>query len=207
MSDAKDAIIARLKEGLRHSNPKPYPSIDEEVASVFARQDDYWDVLFAENFKRQGGTFFYCEDAEKMVEQLAALTTLKRWQHVHCWDSTLLELFQICSFDLAKDSYPTQLNTVGITTCHGLIARSGSILMSSRQSGGRILSLLPMVHIVIATTKQLFYDFNQAFKQISTQLPAMLSVVTGPSRTADIEKTLVLGAHAPKELYLFLIEN
>jgi L-lactate dehydrogenase complex protein LldG len=100
---------------------------------------------------------------------------------------------------------------VGITACEALSARTGSILISNGTEAGRRLSIYPHVHIVIAYTSQLFDDINNALKFIEKKyegkLPSMISNTTGPSRTADIEKTLVLGAHGPREIYLFLIDE
>jgi L-lactate dehydrogenase complex protein LldG len=76
---------------------------------------------------------------------------------------------------------------------------------------GRRLSIYPPVHIVFAYASQIVLDLKDAFKIIKNkygnQLPSMLTTVTGPSRTADIEKTLVMGAHGPKELFVFLLEG
>jgi L-lactate dehydrogenase complex protein LldG len=64
---------------------------------------------------------------------------------------------------------------------------------------------------VLAYTSQLVPDLKDAFKLIKEkygqQIPSMISTITGPSRTADIEKTLVLGAHGPKELFVFLLDG
>jgi L-lactate dehydrogenase complex protein LldG len=64
---------------------------------------------------------------------------------------------------------------------------------------------------VIANTSQIVPDIKDALtgmkERYGKNLPSLVSVITGPSRTADIEKTLVMGAHGPKELYLFLIDN
>jgi L-lactate dehydrogenase complex protein LldG len=49
--------------------------------------------------------------------------------------------------------------------------------------------------------------FNAIHEKYSGKLPSMVSVITGPSRTADIEKTLVMGAHGPRELFLILVET
>jgi L-lactate dehydrogenase complex protein LldG len=76
---------------------------------------------------------------------------------------------------------------------------------------GRRLSIYPPVHIVLAYTSQIVLDLKDGFKLLKTrygnQLPSMITTVTGPSRTADIEKTLVKGAHGPKELFVFLLEG
>ena len=100
---------------------------------------------------------------------------------------------------------------VGFTLCEALIARNGSILLSNAGMAGRRLSIYPPIHIVLAYTSQLVPDLKDGFKLIKSrygnQLPSMISNVTGPSRTADIEKTLVLGAHGPKELFVFLLDG
>jgi L-lactate dehydrogenase complex protein LldG len=84
-------------------------------------------------------------------------------------------------------------------------------MVSNENAAGRRLSIFPHHHIVIARTGQLVLDLKDAFKLIKNkygdQLPSMISTITGPSRTADIEKTLVLGAHGPKELFVFLIDD
>jgi L-lactate dehydrogenase complex protein LldG len=67
------------------------------------------------------------------------------------------------------------------------------------------------VHIVIAFTSQIVKDIDEGLilikKKYKSGFPSMISLITGPSRTADIEKTLVYGAHGPKELILFLVDD
>ena len=84
-------------------------------------------------------------------------------------------------------------------------------MVSNGNAAGRRLSIYPHVHIVIAYTSQLVLDVKDGFKLLKEKypenLPSMITNITGPSRTADIEKILVLGAHGPKELYVFLLEG
>ena len=100
---------------------------------------------------------------------------------------------------------------VGITLCEALVARNGSIMVSNAGAAGRRLSIYPNIHIVLAYTSQLVMDLKDGLTLIkekySDKLPSMISNITGPSRTADIEKTLVIGAHGPKELFVFLIDG
>jgi len=97
----------------------------------------------------------------------------------------------------------------GITSCEALVAQTGSILVSSATSGGRALSILPHVHVVVATADQIVATLADALHAAKARhdghLPSMLSFITGPSRTGDIERILVLGAHGPKELILILV--
>ena len=98
----------------------------------------------------------------------------------------------------------------GITSCEALVAQTGSILVSSATSGGRALSILPHVHVVVATSDQIVATLADALHAMRHRheghLPSMLSFITGPSRTGDIERILVLGAHGPKELILILVD-
>jgi L-lactate dehydrogenase complex protein LldG len=101
------------------------------------------------------------------------------------------------------ESYP-----VGVTTCESLIAESGTILVSAAISG-RAPSVLPPVHLVVATADQLVADLDTSMSRLRARypgrLPSTMSWITGPSRTADIEKILVLGAHGPKRLAVLIL--
>jgi L-lactate dehydrogenase complex protein LldG len=98
---------------------------------------------------------------------------------------------------------------VGITECDALIAQTGSVVLSSRRAGGRALSILPPHHVVLARRDQLVPDLPAAFELLKAEygenLPSMISFITGPSRTGDIERTLVLGAHGPKKLTVLCV--
>jgi L-lactate dehydrogenase complex protein LldG len=91
-----------------------------------------------------------------------------------------------------------------ITECDALIAQTGGVVVTSRSTGGRALSVLPPHHIVIARREQLVADLPAAFalltQRYAPDYPSMISFITGPSRTGDIERILVLGAHGPKKL-------
>ena len=76
---------------------------------------------------------------------------------------------------------------------------------------GRIPSVYAPVHVCIAYTSQLVYDVKDGLVKLKEKyrdfLPSMISFATGPSRTADIEKTLVVGVHGPKEVYCFVVDD
>lgn len=99
----------------------------------------------------------------------------------------------------------------GITSCEALVAQTGSILVSSATCGGRSLSVLPPVHVVVATPGQVVGTLADALDLVRERhagsMPSMFSFITGPSRTGDIERILVLGAHGPKELVVILVDD
>jgi L-lactate dehydrogenase complex protein LldG len=83
-------------------------------------------------------------------------------------------------------------------------------LLSTGQESGRTVSVYAPVHICIAYTRQLVYDIREGLEFLQEKykmgLPSLITLATGPSRTADIEKTLVVGVHGPKDVYVFLID-
>ena len=83
--------------------------------------------------------------------------------------------------------------------------------MSAAQQSGRTVSVYAPIHICIAYTNQLVYDSKDALQSLKDRyadnIPSLITFASGPSRTADIEKTLVTGVHGPKEVYLFLVDS
>jgi L-lactate dehydrogenase complex protein LldG len=94
-----------------------------------------------------------------------------------------------------------------VTGCDCLVAQTGSIFVSTRSAAGRAASVLPEMHLVTARRDQIVPDLPAAFallrQRYGDHWPSAISLITGPSRTADIEKILVMGAHGPKRLAVY----
>jgi len=207
---ARANILKRIKDALLNKTPKPVEEVDLKK-EVYVRSPESLAVTFAEAFNEVSGKFIYCENLEEFVDQLNSLTENNNWKNLHCWHPQLQEVFQEVDFRQCRIGKNLDKADGGITTCEALVARTGSILLSSALPSGRTLSIFPPVHICVAYTSQLVYDIDEALqlmlKRYNQKLPSFISLATGPSRTADIEKTVVLGAHGPKEVYVFLIEQ
>lgn len=101
---------------------------------------------------------------------------------------------------------------LGITNVEYLIAETGTVVMATRPDEPRSLSLLPPVHIAIAECRQLLPDLFDLFDLFSPVAPARktpscLTLITGPSKTGDIELRLVTGVHGPGEIQVVLCER
>ncbi len=99
---------------------------------------------------------------------------------------------------------------MGLSGVDYLIAETGSVVLASRHEHPRSLSLLPPLHIAVAERRQLLPDLFDLFSSMASRLeemPACLSVITGPSKTGDIELRLVTGVHGPGEIHVVLIES
>ncbi|MFN5461044.1 MAG: lactate utilization protein C, partial [Bacteroidota bacterium] len=103
------------------------------------------------------------------------------------------------------------VNKISITLCECLVASTGSILISSAQEISTRLTVNCKIHIVIAFTSQIVNTISDSLQYIEKKYlnnqPRQLTYITGASKTADIEQQLVYGAHGPKEIFCFLIEN
>ncbi|MEO7312001.1 MAG: lactate utilization protein [Chitinophagaceae bacterium] len=206
---AKENILKKIRQALATPAPIPFP-LSEGNDSLFQLQTQEPEIEFAENFTKLLGIFSYCADEQELADQLKVLAEKRQWQKIYCRDAAVKGMLQQHNFNA---QWFADLNTcsVSITDCEFLVARTGSIVMSSGQASGRTTSVYAPVHICIAYTSQLVYDIKEGLQKMKEKyagkLPSLITFATGPSRTADIEKTLVVGIHGPKEVYVFLVEG
>lgn len=201
VSAAKENILKRIRQALSNPVSVPFPQ-SEGVTSVFNPVPDDLGVVFAEEFIKLQGKFAFCADEADMLQQVQQLIAAKEWTKVYCsedtWNNSFSNTISLSTCD------------VSVTGCELLVARTGTIVMSAAQQSGRTASVYAPIHICIAYTSQLVYDIKDALQTLkekySGNIPSLITFASGPSRTADIEKTLVTGVHGPKEVYCFLVE-
>ena len=209
ISPAKENILKKIRQALSESTPLPFPQI-EGGGSVFNSATQELEVEFAQHFSMLGGKFVYCINEQELASHLNNLAAQQKWTKVFCNEPELKAMLQKNLFDNFCAS-PLGDCDVALTTCELLVARTGSMVLSSANESGRTVSVYAPIHICIAYTKQLVYDVKDALQAMKEKyggkLPSFISFATGPSRTADIEKTLVVGVHGPKEVYCFLVDE
>jgi L-lactate dehydrogenase complex protein LldG len=209
ITTAKEKLLKKIRKALLEKRDNPYPNLED--LPMYAPDDEILEVTFAEQFTAVSGQFVFCEDDIQFIENLLLLAEERKWTKIYCWEPALKEVLDKYEYPYYETDKDFDQAQVGFTLCEALIARNGSIMLSNANMAGRRLSIYPPVHIVLAYTSQLVPDLKDAFKlmkqKYDTQLPSMITTITGPSRTADIEKTLVLGAHGPKEIFVFLLDG
>jgi L-lactate dehydrogenase complex protein LldG len=209
VSKAKENILKKIREALVHTTPVPFVE-SEGNQSVFVQSEEDLALQFAQNFTSLQGKFIYCQNKTELTEQLEALVTKNNFKEIYCNEQPIANQVQAAIPNL---QYTTNLATchASITGCEALVARTGSIVLSTAQAGGRTASVYAPIHICVAYAQQLVYDIKDALQLLKDKyegnMPSMISFATGPSRTADIEKTLVVGVHGPKEVYCFLVDE
>lgn len=190
--------------------PMPFPEAEKESAALFTNSGIAPEEVFAEAFIKLGGKFIFCENEQELLDNINILYENSGWKQLLCADERLLKIFHNRKIDIVLAADPEKEGADAcITGCEMLVARTGSILLSSGQNMGRTAPVYYPVHIVFAYANQVVYDiedgFNALKKKYGNDLPSMINLTTGPSRTADIEKTLVVGVHGPGEVFCFLI--
>jgi L-lactate dehydrogenase complex protein LldG len=201
-NQAGDAIPhpARGSVGYQGAGPDPVRRFFDEltaaggVAHIVADQDGARARVIEISEKHQARRIVLGQGAVPNALDLAA--------HL---DSLGIEVFHA---DADRDSLFSA--DLGISGVDALLADTGTIVQASRPGQPRLLSLLPPVYIAVADRSQLLADLFDWFESIpvdarTRDLPACLSLVTGPSKTGDIELRLVTGVHGPGEVHVVLI--
>jgi len=220
----RENILGRIREALKVSAPLPGshgdPSVHapaeppasharEWLPSVGASAEEQF-ALFAKNAADLKADFQLLASRDELKAALLKISTAGKWSRVASHGGELTDFackslgLPVTLTDCGYDVQEMETCDAGITECDALIAQTGGVAVTNRSAGGRALSVLPPHHVVIARREQLVADLPATFellqKKYAPDYPSMISFITGPSRTGDIERILVLGAHGPKKL-------
>lgn len=221
----RENILARIREALTVSAPRP-DSAHGPVVNSGSPKDSEQEVrtwlppggntfeesldLFSRNARDLKAEFELVDTADQLLLRVRGLMEAQKWTRIathrgELTDPIVAKLgLPSCLTDSRYDPKELERCDAGITQCDALVAQTGSVLVTSRSAGGRALSALPPHHVVLARRNQLVPDLVAAFglikKLYAPDYPSFISLITGPSRTGDIERILVLGAHGPKRL-------
>jgi L-lactate dehydrogenase complex protein LldG len=212
-SKARENILARIRKSLGEEKmPMPFPEAEKTQTEIYARSGYSAEEVFAETFIGLGGKFLFVENEKELMTSITTIYENMGWKQLLCADQNLLNQFKTNNIDIVLPASPSvESADACITGCEALVARTGSILLTSAQNMGRTSPVYYPVHIVFAYLDQVVFDIEDGLKLLKkkygTALPSMINLTTGPSRTADIEKTLVVGVHGPAEIFCILING
>lgn len=223
-SDSREKILRRIREALsvkapaRHlvgAGPSPSGHQPQDWLPPVPSSESELVALFKKNSLDLKTEVRHCADAAAAAAELASLAREHGWKSVGSHDFELGSAavrslgLPVVRTDCEYSTAALEKCDAGVSGCECLVAQTGGILVTSASSGGRVLSVLPPHHVVIASVSQLVGDLADAFGVLRKNYgapPAFASFITGPSRTGDIERILVLGAHGPKKLTVLLVQ-
>ena len=125
--------------------------------------------------------------------------------------TTTAALIELLSANLKRNGFLVHYRVIppldGATLTEGLyaLADPGSVVIAASPEEPRARSLLPDVHITTVTEDRVLRGLEELFLAVDGQLPSNLAIVSGPSRSADIEQVLALGVHGPREEHVVIL--
>jgi len=222
MSTSRDAFLQRVRHAVAEGNrPAASPPLPERGAIGYQGAGVDPVACFVARLTASGGKAYVVRDPAATVQTVMQLVKTTNARRVLLGCAPLLERLRmrehLTALDLevrvvdglaeaAREAFFAA--DVGISGVDYLIAETGSLAIAARAEEPRSLSLLPPIHIAVAERSQLLpdlFDLFDAGRKNGQPLPSCLSLVTGPSKTGDIELRLVTGVHGPGELHVVLL--
>jgi L-lactate dehydrogenase complex protein LldG len=204
----------------------PLPSIampsPQQVTRDCHAQRDGLIAGFEAMLTRAGGYFTIANDAQAVVEGIAEIASTARTTKAVGWHSPVLEQLGVgarlaeSGIELITDSADKAAfireaaeASIGITAVDYALADSGTLCLLADKHQPRTASLLPPVHVAILRPEQILRGLDDLFALLPAgrDLSSAVTLITGPSRTADIELTLVVGVHGPQQLHVILAND
>ena len=210
MSDARKAILSNIRHALgaeRLPLAEDYASITREYRYGSAMAPDELVELFASRIVHYDGGVTRCTE-DQLSDTIGKTLVARGKRRLYVPDlevSWFPEGFSSLGGDGASIDELDRSEGV-VTGCTVGIALTGTIVLThNRSEGPRALTLLPDYHLVIVFGDQIVETVPEAMRRLSSVKPALITTISGPSATADIEMTRVRGVHGPRVLDVILV--
>jgi len=213
---SRDAILQRIRTELAEAKPTEPPPVPEVWPSTGATSDAMIE-RFTTELETVQGEIIRCGSMDDARQKLAELINASEWQSLGAVDRPICrEVTADLPADQvawAKDDWdPNEIArlSVGLVAAEWLLADTGSCVVVNETTEQRLLCYLPPACVVVARVEQLREHMPAAWSEVARATAEAdrrgeFVMITGPSRTADIEKILILGVHGPKRLVVLLI--
>jgi L-lactate dehydrogenase complex protein LldG len=183
-----------------------YPITD--TSNYFIQPKEPLTEWFKKTLEALSGTCIISKNIEETISYIKQKTASET---IYCTDTEIQTLLTQYEIQFSDSDESSRFSKFSVTHCEALVARTGSVIVSSKSNHRTSTYCIFRSSYSNCVCKTMYADFPQAFSIIESKyqnaFPSQITSITGPSRTADIEKTLVLGAHGPKELIVLLIEK
>ncbi len=197
----RDEILRRLRTGRLPSSPSDTLPPPRQYADLETGIPQNPLQTFIEIFNENHGYVRQFSSSEALRSAWPTLQTKLPAPRVSA--PLPIELPTLRPCQRMEDIYHAQ---TAFTACRALIAQTGCVLITAAEDPWRALSVYPPIHVVIAFADQLVPTLDDALR-LTLEHTSYCSFIGGPSRTADIEKTLVLGAHGPKRVEVWIVDK
>ncbi|WP_411887440.1 LutC/YkgG family protein [Hydrocarboniphaga effusa] len=216
---ARDNILSRLRSAepgklvgapdiASYYRDRPQPKAEESRRERFIRNATSWRAEIVEASESDWpGKLVQVIEHKRLGKLLVGRNTTIGWTLSALLPPEQLYWYERDLAEIKSDLFDHV--DAGISTTLGGVAETGSLLLWPTPAEPRTLSLIPPVHIALLFEDQIVETLHEAMMQNrwSERMPTNLLMITGPSKTADIQRMLVYGAHGPKELVIVLVSR
>ena len=209
----KEQILAKLRNAIIEKPEAMFEDIDLRTDTWKPiNEEDGNAITFVQNFKDMGGIFIYLESEAEFGECVKQLAPQNGWEPLWCTGHEMQALLEKYGLDYCTEpNRENKQKIVGITTCKYLVAQTGSIILTDSDTDSRKAYTEPDVLLVLARTDQIVESLKEVFQQqkeaFNAHESSQLVILTGTSRTYDIEQEVIQGVFGPRQLAVFLIDE
>ncbi|MCC7498841.1 MAG: lactate utilization protein [Bryobacterales bacterium] len=209
----RDDILQRVRTAIGRSAGQPAAEVPQARLRIPEMTSDERIELLLDNVRKLAGKTARVKSKQQAAEYAASL--LAGRQAVASNAPFLAEcgVTQLAGVVTGIENREqlrevTERADVGITAADYALADTGSLVMLSSHAEARMISLLPMVHLAILPAERILTGLDELYTLVPDAMERTSSMVliTGPSRTADIEQILVRGVHGPGEIHVVVVE-
>jgi L-lactate dehydrogenase complex protein LldG len=223
---SREAFLSHVRQAVVEGNRlAPAPPLPQRGRVGYQGAGPDPVERFCAELKGAGGLPFVAADKDAALAKIVAILRTHQARRILVGRGGLIDDcevavrlggagFEVLAVDDASaDSWrePYFAAHVGISNVAHLVAETGSVIMTTAPEAPRSLSLLPPVHIALARRSQILPDLFDLFDLFAAAEqpapPSCLTVITGPSKTGDIELRLVTGVHGPGELHVIVLDD
>ncbi len=219
INTAREEILSRLKDAIKSTSPAP-PTVCMPIAT-FAHKEKIEQLRTLMEAMR---TEVHLVTRDGWLEALQGILKARRLKGLlyapdtwmgpaiaEAWEDGAADLPVKMPYDRTIEDCKEALFEVdaGITTTTGAIAETGAIVLWPNAQEPRTLSLVPPVHIAVLEADKIYNSFCEIIQDQDwvAGMPTNALLISGPSKTADIEMTLAFGVHGPKELIVIILTD
>ena len=209
----KEQILAKVRNATIEKPEAMFKDIDLQSDTWEPiNEEDGTAITFVQKFKDMGGIFIYLETEAELGECMKQLAPQNGWEPLWCTHPAMQELLD--KYGVRYNILPERQEKkklVAITDCEFLVAQTGSIILSDGNTLSRKAYTEPEVLLVVARTEQIVGSLKEAFKRLKenpiSDETSQIVVMTGLTKTYDIEQNQVSNVHGPRQIAVFLIDE
>lgn len=215
MSDARSTILERIRKANHgHGNPPTVPdSLEQRLHKTPRGPLPQWteehESRFITQLQKAGGTLNKIHQTNEVITEVTAYLNHHDLPHTLVSASSTLLNDLVWPDNMVVERRPVEANDVTvITEAYAAVAETGSIVLCSSQDTPTTFNFLPDNFLCVVQNNRIAAhteDIWDRVRQEKNKLPRAINFITGPSRTADVEQTIQIGAHGPRRLHVLLL--